>query len=48
MRCIGSSQSHVDQSHLSLINQDGIQNIPQTPLNNCQEKGVGISQEQAQ
>jgi hypothetical protein len=48
IRHIDGSQSHVDQSHLSLINQIGLENIPQTPLDYCQEEGIGISQEQAQ
>jgi hypothetical protein len=42
------SQSHIDQSHLSLTNQNGFENIPQMPLNYCQELGIGITQEQAQ
>jgi hypothetical protein len=48
IRCIDGSQSNVDQSHLSFINQMGFENIPQTPLNYCQEVGIGITQEQAQ
>jgi hypothetical protein len=48
IRCIDGSQSHLDHSHLSLINQIGFENIPQTPLDYCQEVGIGISQEHAQ
>ncbi len=48
LRCIDGSWSHVDKSNLSLINQIGFENIPQMPLNYCQEAGIGISQEQAQ
>ncbi len=48
MRRIEGSQSHVDQSHLSLINQIGFENILHTPLDYCQEVGIVISQEQAQ
>jgi hypothetical protein len=48
IRCIDGCWSNVDQSHLSLINQIGFKNIPQTPLKYCQEVGIGISQEQAQ
>ncbi len=46
--CIDGSQSNVDQSHLSFINQIGFENIPQTPFNHCKEVGNGITQEQAQ
>ncbi len=46
IRRIDGSKSHIDQSHLSLINQIGCENIHQTPLNYC--LGIGISQEQAQ
>jgi hypothetical protein len=45
---IDGSQSHVDESHLSLINQIGFENISQMPLGYCQEIGIGITQEQAQ
>jgi hypothetical protein len=48
IRCIDSSQSNVDQSHLSFINQIGFENIPQMPLDYCEEVGIGITQEQAQ
>jgi hypothetical protein len=48
IRRIDGSQSNVDQSHLSLINQIGFKNIPQTPLNYCKEVGICITQEQAQ
>jgi hypothetical protein len=45
---IDGSQSNVDQSHLSLMNRIGFENNPQTPLDYCQEVGIGITQEQAQ
>jgi hypothetical protein len=48
IRLIDGSQSHIDQSHLSCINQIGFENIPQTPLDYCQELCIGISWEQAQ
>ncbi len=48
IRCIDSSQSNIDQSHLSFTNQIGFKNIPQTSLNYCKEVGIGITQEQAQ
>ncbi len=48
IRRIDGSWSHIDQSHLSFINQIGFENIPQAPLDYCQEVGIGISQEQAQ
>jgi hypothetical protein len=48
IRGIDGSQSHVDQSHLSLINQIRFENIPQMPVDYCQEVGIDISQEQAQ
>ncbi len=47
-RRIDGSQSHIDQSHLSLIHQIGFENIPQTPVNYCHEVGIGITQEQTQ
>jgi hypothetical protein len=45
---INSSQSNIDQSHLSVIKQIEFENIPQTPLDYCKEVGIGITQEQAQ
>jgi hypothetical protein len=35
-------------SPLSPLNQIGFENFPETPLDYCQEEGIGISQEQAQ
>ena len=48
IRHVDGTRSHVDQCHLSLLNQIGFENIPKTPLDYCQEVGIGISQEQAQ
>jgi hypothetical protein len=45
IRGIDGSQSNIDQSHLSLINQIGFENIPQTLLDYCQEVGIGNTQE---
>jgi hypothetical protein len=42
IRCNDSSQSNVDQSHLSFTNQIGYENIPQTPLNYCKEVGTAL------
>jgi hypothetical protein len=48
VRYIDGSQSHFDHSHLSLINQIGLENVPRMPHDYCQEVGISISQEQAQ
>ncbi len=47
-RHVDGTQSHVDQSHLSLLNQIGFKHILKTSLVYCQEADVGISHEQAQ
>jgi hypothetical protein len=48
IRCIDGSQSNIDQSHLSFINQIEFENIPQSLLDYCQEVGIGITQEHPQ
>jgi hypothetical protein len=48
IRHIDGFWSNTDQSHLSYINQIGIENIPQTPLDYCKEEGICITQKQAQ
>jgi hypothetical protein len=48
IRHVDGTQSHVDQCHLTLLNQIGFENIPKTPFYYCQEVGMGIFQEQAQ
>ena len=48
IRHADGTQSHVNQSHLSLLNQIGFKNIPKMLLDYCQGVGTGITQEQTQ